>query len=73
MLFGDQSAEEGEIGGIGGLLTPWSPGELVHVAGDGEELTRRRRRHERHHHPFGIRFSRIVHLPPPHLERRARS
>ena len=26
VLFGDQSYEEGGIGGFGGLLTPWSPG-----------------------------------------------
>lgn len=27
VVFGDQSPEEGGISGVGGLLTPWSPGE----------------------------------------------
>lgn len=27
VLFGDLSVEEGGLGGMGGLLTPWSPGE----------------------------------------------
>lgn len=27
VVFGDQSVEEGGVAGVGGLLTPWSPGE----------------------------------------------